>query len=128
MAMECKEMRRLREEFLKKADRMFDSMFDVDQQEQLITMTEREDRVLEKGAELQSWLLGHHLRLDPLADPSEAEAICCPNCHEVGIRDPNEVEPVPRGITTRAGRQQIERLKYYCSSCRRVFFPLRSQA
>ena len=48
----------LRLKFREMADGAFDAMFDGDQQEQLITMTQREDRVLQKGAELQSVAIG----------------------------------------------------------------------
>ena len=114
----------LREEFQKRAGEAFDAMFDADQQEQLITLVQREDRVLEKGAELQAFLLQEHLKADPLADPAESEALRCPKCRSLGVRVSSEKEPVPRRVTTRAGAQEIERWKYRCPSCRTVFFPL----
>jgi uncharacterized C2H2 Zn-finger protein len=114
----------LREEFQKKAGEAFDAMFDSDQQEQLITLVQREDRVLQKGGELQSWLLGQHLKADPLVDPAAGEALRCPRCRELSVRASDEEEPVPRPLTTRAGKQQIQRWKYRCPSCRTVFFPL----
>jgi uncharacterized protein with PIN domain len=114
----------LRAEFQKKAGEAFDAMFDADQQEQLITLVQREDRVLEKGAELQAWLLEKHLKADPVADPKEVEALRCPRCRSLGVRVTSEQEPVPRRITTRAGKQEIQRWKYRCPSCRTVFFPL----
>ena len=58
---------KLRSDFMAMAGEAFDAMFDADQQEQLITLTQREDRVLQKGAELQRWLLARHLALDPAA-------------------------------------------------------------
>ena len=114
----------LREEFQKKAGEAFDAMFDAEQQEQLITLVQREDRVLQKGAELQAWLLEQHLKADPLADPAEGEALRCPRCRALGVRASEEKEPVPRALTTRAGKQQLQRWKYRCPSCRTVFFPL----
>jgi len=114
----------LRKEFQEKAGLAFDAMFDSDQQEQLITLVQREDRVLEKGGELQAWLLEEHLKADPWADPAAHEALCCPKCRCVGERASEEKEPVPRRVTTRAGKQGIERWKYRCPSCLTVFFPL----
>ena len=113
-----------RKEFQEQAGDTFDAMFDEDQQEQLITLTQREDRVLGKGAELQSWLLEQHLHADPLADPAAAEALRCPKCRRLGVRDNDEKEAVPRSFLTRAGKQEILRRKYRCPFCRTVFFPL----
>lgn len=113
-----------RKEFLARAARAFDSVFDEDQQEQLITITQREDRILERGGELQSWLMEQHLQADPLANPAEADALRCPKCHRLGVRDLDEKESVPRLVVTRAGKHEIHRWKYRCPFCRTVFFPL----
>ena len=117
----------LREEFIEKAGRAFDSMFDEDQQEQLITLTQREDRILEKGAELQAWILEQHLRRDPLVNPSEMEALHSPKCRRLGIRDFDEPEPMHRDLDTRAENRNLENVKCRCPSCRTVFFHLRRQ-
>ena len=114
----------VRRKFREMSDAAFNAVFDDDQQEQLITMTEREDRILQKGAELQAWLLEEHLKVDPLADPAEAEALRCPKCRGMGVRDGDEPEPVPRRVKTRAGGQEFKRWKYRCPSCKTVFFPL----
>jgi hypothetical protein len=125
MALSGKQREQRRKEFLAKAGHAFDAMFDEDQQEQLITMTQREDRVLQKGGELQSWLLEQHLQTDPLANPAEADALRCPKCRRLGVRDSAEQEAVPRVLVTRAGTQEFPRWKYRCPFCRTVFFPLR---
>ena len=114
----------LREKFQQKAGEAFDAMFDADQQEQLITLVQREDRVLEKGADLQAWLLQQHLKADPLGDPQSSERLRCPRCGAIGERASDEEDPVPRRVTTRAGQQELQRWKYRCPSCRKVFFPL----
>jgi DNA-directed RNA polymerase subunit RPC12/RpoP len=117
----------LRAKFHEKADAVFNALFDDDQQEQLITMTQREDRILQKGAELQAWLLEQHLTVDPLANPAEAEALRCPKCRSLGARDGDEPEAVLRRLKTRAGTQEFLRWKYRCLSCKTVFFPLGRQ-
>jgi hypothetical protein len=124
MAVPDKLRAKMRQEFQKRAGEAFDAMFDEDQQEQLITLTQREDRILQKGAELQGWLLEQHLDIDPLTNPAAADAVRCPKCRRVGIRDEEEKEGVPRSLTTRAGKQEVQRWKYRCPSCRTVFFPL----
>jgi uncharacterized protein with PIN domain len=111
-------------EFLGKAKQAFDALFDDDQQEQLITLTQRENRILQQGGELHSWLLEQHLAQDPVADPAAVEAIRCPKCHRLGVRDKKEKDPVPRQVKTRAGEQEFARRKYRCAHCRRSFFPL----
>ena len=77
----------MRKEFRQKTDEAFDAMFAEDQQEQLITLVQREDRVLQQGAELQAWLLERHLQYDPWADPAKAETLRCPQCRKPGVRD-----------------------------------------
>ena len=114
----------LRRKFRLMAEAAFNAMFDEDQQEQLITMTQREDRILQKSAEMQAWLLEEHLKTDPLADPSQADALRCPKCRGIGVRDGDEKEPVPRDLKTRAGKQAFSRWKYRCPACKAVFFPL----
>lgn len=78
--------KRLRDEFQRRARDVLDAMFDDDQQDQLITLTQREDRILEKGAELQAWLMEQNLKADPLVDPAEAEALRCPKCRRLARR------------------------------------------
>lgn len=114
----------MRREFLAKANQAFNAVFDEGEQEQLITLTQREDRILQRGGELHAWLLEKHLECDPVANPAEVEAIRCPKCRKLGVRDKKEKEPVARQLTTRAGEQEFARWKYRCPSCRTVFFPL----
>jgi hypothetical protein len=113
----------LRGEFTKMAGEAFDAMFDSDQQEQLITLTQREDRVLQKGAELQEWLLARHLARDPSGQPEPSEAVPCRTCGRPGVPDKTDTKPARRRVRTRAGPQELKRLKYRCPKCRRVFFP-----
>ena len=114
----------LRSQFRRMAESAFDAMFDSDQQEQLITMTQREDRILDTTAKMQAWLMERHLETDPLADPAESDALHCPKCRHLGVRDGDEPEAVPRRLKTRAGKQEFKRWKYRCPACKAVFFPL----
>lgn len=123
MSLSPTERGRFRGEFLEMAGETFDAMFDDGQQEQLITMTQREDRVLQKGAELQTWLLARHLAADPMAKPDESEVVACPKCGRAGVPDNRDTKPAPRRVRTRAGPQEVRRLKYRCRRCRTVFFP-----
>jgi len=117
------EHQRSRRQFTAMAGEVFDAMFDEDQQEQLITLTQREDRVLAEGAKLQTWLLSRHLTEDPLARPARSRAVTCPKCRHAGVPDKADRKPAPRRVRTRAGPQELKRLKYRCPKCRAVFFP-----
>ncbi len=123
MSLSSAELAGLRREFTGLAGEAFDAMFAPDQQEQLITMTQREDRVLAKGVELQSWLLARHLARDPWGQPKPSEVVPCPKCGHPGVPDKSDTKPVPRRITTRAGPHEFRRRKYRCPKCRKVFFP-----
>jgi len=114
----------LRQEYLKKAEVFFDAMFDPDRQEQLLTFDQREDYVVQRGRELETWLLSRHLASDPLSGTATPAGFCCPRCRAAGRPDPAEREPVPRRLRSRVGRQQLLRRKYRCPSCKTVFFPL----
>ena len=124
MKMKAVEYEQLEEVFVQKARAAFRSVFEVGAQEELITLTQREDRILQRGAELEGWLLREHLRHDPLANPAESEALRCPRCRALGVRAKGEAQRVPRALRTRAGTQVLARTKYRCPSCRKVFFPL----
>jgi len=117
------EHQRLRREFEGMAGEALDAMFDEDRQEQLMTLTQREDCVLEKGAELQEWLLARHLARDPAAAPAKSRPEACPRCGGAGVPDKRDAKPVPRRCRTRAGPQELRRTKYRCPKCRRIFFP-----
>jgi hypothetical protein len=123
MSLGSAELAALRREFTRMAGEAFDAMFDPDQQEQLITMTRRDDRVLAEGAELQKWLLARHLARDASGQPGPSEVVPCPECGRPGVPDKSDTKPAPRRIRTRAGPQELVRLKYRCPKCRRVFFP-----
>jgi DNA-directed RNA polymerase subunit RPC12/RpoP len=117
------EQQKLRREFMSFAGEVFDAMFDKDQQEQLITLTQREDRVLEKGAGLQQWLLARHLANDPAAASAPSVSVACPKCGHAGLPDAKNTKPAPRRIKTRAGPQDLKRRRYRCPKCRKIFFP-----
>jgi hypothetical protein len=116
---------KLHREYISKANEVFDSMFDEGRQDLLVTMTQREDSILRFAGELHAWLMARHLELDPMASPREADAIKCPKCGRDGVPDKREATPVPRRVTTRAGKQEFRRCKYRCPHCRAVFFPPR---
>ena len=106
--------------FQELAGQMYDQMFGVEEQHQLITFTQREDRALELGEKLQTALLQEHLARDPLAQPVESRKACCPDCGQPCQQQHNNKERVLRA---RTGETRWERAVYYCTHCRRAFSP-----
>ena len=117
---------RLLAEFLEKSQAAFQRMFAPDQQEHLITFTEREDRAVELGEELANWLVVEHAAADVAAEPSKHQHAChCPKCGKLGRRRTKPEAPLPqRSLVSRAGSLELEREEWECTICRIVFFPL----
>jgi hypothetical protein len=112
----------MRAEFVAQAGRGFDRMFGAEGQNGLVTFTEREERACQVTDELARWLLGEHLRLDPVGGQS-AEA-ACPLCggpmrYESGAQAQQEV----RELMTRRGKIEYRRAAARCPRCRKIFFP-----
>jgi hypothetical protein len=121
---------RLRREWMEESERTFEKMFAADQQENLITFTQREDMAMELTRHLAQWLLEEHIGADPAAEPSQLSAPgqstpCCPKCAKQGEAVTQEADPLPqRTVQSRAGDVGLERQQYKCTTCRVVFFPL----
>ena len=65
------ERERLRVEWMERSAQAFERMFAEDQQQGLVTFTQREDRAVDLGGELARWLVEEHVAADPSARPSE---------------------------------------------------------
>ena len=109
-------------EFLQRAGAAYDRTLKEDQ-EQMITFTQMEARVLEVGTKLEQWLLEACLQ-EP--GRNAAEAVCCPKCRKAVPRPREEEEA--RMILARCGPVEFKRLRYVCPSCRKVFSPSGSTA
>jgi hypothetical protein len=109
-------------EFLRRAAEAYERMVEEDQ-EQLVTFTDVEDRVLEVGRKL-----GRFLQEEALARKAArgVGAVRCPKCgrEEVELRRAGE----QREVEGRAGPVAFRRATYCCPSCRKVFSPSRRQA
>ncbi len=114
----------LRQCWLAQAAAAFDRMFDPEQQDQLVTFTQREDLACDLGQELSAWLLQQHTALDPLVHPSLDQPPVCPRCGRPGQPVTQDQQPLPqRDLTTRAGPVHLERAQWRCATCRVAFFP-----
>ena len=118
------------ERWLVRAGTAYERMFCDKKQEELVTLTEREDMAVSLGKELAAFLLEEHVAADPAKAPAEASTTCCPKCGQPGTPAPQNVEKgkasLPeRTVTTRAGDIDIQRERWKCSRCRIVFFSVR---
>ena len=104
-------------EFLQRAEEAYERALKEDQ-EQMITFTQMEDRVLEVGTKLEQWLLEACLQE---SGRIAAVAVCCPKCRKPVPR-PGEMEQARR-MLARCGPVEFERPRYVCPSCRKVFSP-----
>ena len=118
-----------RERWLARAATAYARMFCDQNQEQLVTLTEREDMAVLLGKELAAFLLEEHVAGDPAKAPAEASTTCCPKCGQPGTPAPQKAgkkASLPeRTVTTRAGDINMQRERWKCARCRIVFFSVR---
>ena len=118
------------ERWLARTAAAYERMFGGKSQEELVTLTEREDMAVCLGKELAAFLLEEHVAADPAKAPAEASTACCPKCGQPGKRAPQKAErrgvDLPeRKVRTRAGDIDIRRERWKCERCRVVFFSAR---
>jgi hypothetical protein len=119
---------RLRHQWLQQAEAVFELMFDADQQDQLVTFDQREERACRLTKELTTWLLEQHAAEDPAVRPADA-VLPCPHCGQPARRrTPPESALPARQLTTTAGEVTLKREQWYCPKCRAAFFPSGPQA
>ena len=78
-------------------------------------ITQIEDRAIEIGDAVMAKMVERGLRPRPSTDSQE----CCPTCGRIGHRKGNR----GRLLQTRRGKVRFEEPEYYCSGCRKSFFP-----
>ena len=105
-------------EFLRQAAEGYDRMMKEDQ-EQMITFDQMEDRALEVGGKLQRWLVEQCLA-EAARRKAAAPPACCPKCGKSLVFGQ---APKERRIRGRTGEIVMQRHEGYCPSCRKAFFP-----
>ena len=118
------------ERWLARAEAAYQRMFCDENQEGLVTLTEREDMAVALSKELAGFLLEEHVAADPAKAPAESCTACCPKCGQPGTRAPQKAgkrdASLPeRTVRTRAGDIDIQRERWKCARCRIVFFSAR---
>jgi hypothetical protein len=115
--------------WVQRAEAAYRRMFEGKSQEELVTLTQRENMAMLIAKELAAFLLEEHVALDSAAKPAEASTTCCPKCGQPGTPAVEAGEALPeRGVTTRAGDIRVRRQRWRCGKCRVVFFSARCSA
>lgn len=109
--------------WVQRTEAAYRRMFEGKSQEELATLTQRENMAVLIGKELAAFLLEEHVAMDPAVQPAEASTTCCPKCGQAGAPAVQEGETLPeRTVTTRAGDIALRRERWHCAKCRIIFF------
>jgi hypothetical protein len=112
----------LRQRWLAQAAAAFDLMFDPQNQDQLVTFDQREQRAVELGRDLTVWLLQQHVNIDAAVRSDASERLICPKCGRPGRRVTGPGEPLPkRQLTTLAGANRQRIANFFPTAHRLVF-------
>ncbi len=113
----------LHKRWVQRTEAAYRRMFEGKSEEELVTLTQREDMAMLIARELAAFLLEEHVALDSAAEPAEASTTCCPKCGQPGTPAVEGREELPeRTVTTRAGDVRVRRQRWRCGKCRIVFF------
>ena len=119
----------LRQRWAQRTEAAYRRMFEGKSEEELATLSQRENMAVLIGRELAAFLLEEHVARDSAAQPAEASTTCCPKCGQAGMPAVRGNEELPeRTVTTRAGDIRMRRQRWRCGKCRIVFFSARRSA
>lgn len=118
MAQHKQEYEAARAEFMREAGAAFDRMMKEDQ-EQIITFDQMEDRALEAGGKLERRLMEQCLARAGEGQDKDGSSRC-PRCGKLVQLNTGPKERCVRG---RTGPVSLRRAEGYCPSCRKAFFP-----
>jgi hypothetical protein len=110
--------------WVQRTEAAYRRMFEGKSEEELATLTQREDLAVLIARELAAFLLEEHVATDTAARPAEATATHCPKCGQPGTLACEHGEELPeRTVTTRVGPIRMQRQRWRCPKCRIIFFP-----
>jgi hypothetical protein len=117
------------ERWVQRTEAAYRRMFEGKSQEELVTLTQRENMAMLIAKELAAFVLEEHVASDSAAQPVEASTTCCPKCGQPGTPAVEGDEALAeRTVTTRAGDIRVRRQRWRCAKCRIVFFSARRSA
>jgi hypothetical protein len=91
-----------------------------------LTFDQREKVIDTKLKEKACKLLEKHIELDPdgiSKNPDETTLCHCGACSKLCRDTEGHIKTFKREIKTKQGIVEVEEYQYYCSKCRKVFFP-----
>lgn len=114
-----------KEEWLKEAERAYERVFGerdrIGEGRRPLTFSEIEDEAVREGNHLARRLLEGKISSAAAGSGHEDEECRCPRCGRKAKR--KREEPADREVQARPGTVSFQRYRFYCSSCRRSFFP-----
>ena len=114
----------LKKRWRQRAEAAFQRMFEGKSQEELVTLTEREDMAVLIGRELAAFLLEEHVveRHSGAAGGSVRRHVARSADNRESWRLRQGEKLVDRTVTTRAGDIRMRRQRWHCAKCRIIFF------
>lgn len=114
MPLNKKELKeRLMQQFEEQMDELLNK---VDQQDELLHLTQIEDMVLKARAEISAAITQSLVDTQTVTD---VPGPLCPNCQ----REMHYKGRKKKRVTTRSGEVEVERAYYYCRPCQQGHFP-----
>jgi len=114
-----------KEQWLKEAQEAYEKVFGpgekIPEGGRPLTFSEIEAEAVTEGNKLARWLLEGKISSQSARTDWHRERCNCPHCGKPAKR--KREEPESRELQARPGPVSFRRYEYYCSSCRRCFFP-----
>ncbi len=95
------------ERWVQRTEKAYRRMFEGKSQEELVTLTQRENMAALIAKELASFLLEEHVAADPAAQPTESTTTCCPS-GGAGVPVQGKEKLPERTVSRRSSRSTVE--------------------
>jgi hypothetical protein len=114
-----------KEEWLREAQKAYEEVFGqrdkAKEGERPLSFSEIEAQAVQEGNKLACWLLEGKISTETERSGCHGEQCPCPRCGKLAKRKHEHVDT--RELYARPGAVSFGHCEYYCSSCRRSFFP-----
>jgi hypothetical protein len=119
-----------KEEWLKEAVQAYERVFGqrdrISKGGGCATFSEIEDEAVREGNQLARWLIEGKISSEAESSSCDTGECACPLCRKPAKRKGEDLGD--REIHARPGAVSFKHYEWYCSSCRRSFFPSRPEA
>jgi hypothetical protein len=114
-----------KEQWLREAEKAYEKVFGqrdrAKESGRPLTFSEIEAQAVREGNKLACWLLEGKISTETETSGCHGEQCPCPRCGKLAKRKHEHVDT--RELHARPGAVSFGHYEYYCSSCRRSFFP-----